>query len=156
MRAGHENLLTLGEIARHEAGHVIIAFHLQFEIARVTIRADGEAFGTTFIIHPIAPTREQARQIVLIVLGGYASDCYSQNVHRELSSDDFDRARRLLIAEKIATRESVDAMLADLAREAVGIIAERRRELETIYNLLVRRDELTGHEIAQIFDHHVN
>ena len=139
-------MLTMGQLAYHESGHIIAAHHFGFVVLGATIRGNGD-FGHTRIVQPVRPTQAQAHQLALVAVGGFSAECYFvADVCREISREDFDAARRLLTNQG----ENVDALLGELAREAVSIISAHRHEAEKIADLLIRKDTITQSDINQV------
>ncbi|MGY6251365.1 AAA family ATPase [Bosea thiooxidans] len=162
-------------VAIHEAGHAAVALALGFEVARVSIRGQGNAGGATDIVIPSVSTLADIERRVLVLLAGRAANMAAGAAPDTGAASDLSEATRLLTSAQVsfglgdglvartspevalalvgrdpALASTIDVRLKSLMRQAHQLVANQRALIETITETLMHQQVVDGDELAAI------
>lgn len=121
--------------ATHEAGHVVVAYRLGFDVGPVSIRSNGAGLlGWSFSEGPSIDRRKDEPQIITPYAGLAAERLVNPNADAASADDDYERAAALLpfVARDQATLEADAARLVVQYRAQIEAVADALFAAETL------------------------
>lgn len=157
-------------VAFHEAGHAVVAHHLDVPILQVSIRPSGRSLGRVtllgvgmidFGLEPLAKARTAlARdQIVAWYAGLLAQRLVDPNASHENAKDDEERAIEVSKENGIYPREYRWfgdelhlAYLERFRRKARRLVRELRPQIEAFAEILMLKEVLAGRDLRKALE----
>jgi ATP-dependent Zn protease len=140
--------------AYHEAGHAVIALALGRSVHGVSVLANRDRLGLCeFRKGVYRPSEDWVEREMLIALGGIAAEAIHTGTYgREEADRDLRYVRDL--ADQRAGRRQAERLERRMLAKAEHLLAKpgHRRAVELIAGELLRRGEISGRTVRDLFD----
>ena len=171
------------KIAYHETGHALVALYCGLPVQKVSLKETDSQNGLDkYLGHvklvPSDPnetlTIRKASQIVMLSLGGFASEFLFFNDVPGIPVDDLDKAMRMtanllennefkeIVANKVqipeleimprVTDPLMRAFIDSQLRRCIDVLSQVKPIIGVIARELLKQEELTGDELNSLFD----